>query len=219
MQHCKERLTSAALPSRMHCVSKLPESSSGKLQRSRLKELLCEHRVDTPPSGAAVAVTSARPGMGTASGVAPADALGASGSLSEPEVLPAVAPVEPQSDSLTAEAAVAGLARPGLEPASEAGVMRAFQASLGAHARGLEPVTDFWAAGGDSRAAMQVPLDPTAPASFRLDTIMPELAKDNVCPGCARNAASIITPVSGQRPLCQFHLTVTCLSPEGVQCL
>ncbi len=38
----------------------------------------------------------------------------------------------------------------------EAAAMRAFAAALGQRPRGLEPVTDFWSAGGDSLAAAQV---------------------------------------------------------------
>lgn len=38
----------------------------------------------------------------------------------------------------------------------EAAAMRAFGAALGQGPRGLEPVTDFWIAGGDSLAAAQV---------------------------------------------------------------
>ena len=34
--------------------------------------------------------------------------------------------------------------------------MQAFQAALGGRVQGLEPTSDFWAAGGDSIAAMQV---------------------------------------------------------------
>ena len=52
--------------------------------------------------------------------------------------------------------APADLRRQILSPASEADVMRAFLAALGGQAAGFEPVSDFWACGGDSRAAMQV---------------------------------------------------------------
>ena len=38
----------------------------------------------------------------------------------------------------------------------EAAAARAFAAALGQGPRGLEPVTDFWSAGGDSLAAAQV---------------------------------------------------------------
>ena len=52
--------------------------------------------------------------------------------------------------------APADLRRQSLSPASESDVMRAFLAALGGQAAGFEPVSDFWACGGDSRAAMQV---------------------------------------------------------------
>ena len=156
LQHCRDRLVSAAVPSRMHCVPELPVSSAGKLQRSRLRALLTVYPDCSSRAEAAAAGASTQHGLQPGSSVGPADALGRSRALTNLELLPAASAVGPQSGSLDSEAAVAGLAWTRQVSASEAGVMRAFQASLGAHARGLEPVTNFWAAGGDSRAAMQV---------------------------------------------------------------
>lgn len=64
--------------------------------------------------------------------------------------------------ALAASAALQGYK---FDPTSEADVMRAFQAALGGLSRSLEPVTSFWAAAGDSRAAMQVRLAPHSASS------------------------------------------------------
>lgn len=169
--HCRERLISAAVPSRVHRVPQLPRSSAGKLQRSRLRDLLPDRHRPASPAEAAIAGSSAGHSLQPAHEVAPEDALPENGISTEPEELPAAAATGRQGSSLTSEIAVTGLGRTELkEAASEAGVMRAFQAALGLHARALEPVTDFWAAGGDSRAAMQVHhLTPTTSTSVNLD--------------------------------------------------
>ena len=49
----------------------------------------------------------------------------------------------------------------------EAAAMRAFSAALDLPSRALEPGTDFWSAGGDSLAAVQV----TPPALFSFDIL------------------------------------------------
>ena len=169
MQHCRERLISAAVPSCMHCVPQLPRSSAGKLQRSCLRELLLHCQRPHSPTEAATAGSGAGHSLQPASKMAPGHGVEWSSVPAEAEMLPAAAATWRQGSSLALEAAVTGQLRPAHKPMSEAGVMRAFQAALGLAARGLEAVTDFWAAGGDSRAAMQVHLTPTTSKSARLD--------------------------------------------------
>ena len=160
-QHCREHLVAVAVPSRVHCVPQLPRSSAGKLQRSRLKDLLPTPQRPSLHAEAAAAGANLGYSLQPAPRIAPANVPGVSITLLGSEaILTAGRAGRPQSSSLASEAALTGLSGPGSEPVSEASVMQAFQAALGGAFHGLEPVTDFWAAGGDSRAAMQVQMMP-----------------------------------------------------------
>ena len=157
-QWCRERLPRASVPSTVAVVEQLPRSTAGKLQRSRLAELARGLRSSaraSPTSEAAgadeepgsdCAPASRDQGMAAGSAKAGSKLVLESASQSSMQQFPA-------GEAGVASKVVGG--KHSLNPTSEADVVRAFQSALGGSGRGFEPNTDFWAAGGDSTAAIQ----------------------------------------------------------------
>ena len=157
-QWCRDRLPLASVPSTVVLVTQLPRSSAGKLQRSRLKELAPSLR----GSAQASPITDAAGAEGERSSE-PAPASRGRGTVAGSTKAGNESVLESASRSSMHQSPAGGAGGPftgvggkhSLSATSEADVVRAFQSALGGSGRGFEPNTDFWAAGGDSIAAMQ----------------------------------------------------------------
>ena len=157
-QWCRDRLPLASVPSTVVLVTQLPRSSAGKLQRSRLKELAPSLRGNAQASP----ITEAAGAEGERSSE-PAPASRGRGTVAGSTKAGNESVSESASRSSMHQSPAGGAGGPftgvggkhSLSATSEADVVRAFQSALGGMGRGFEPNTDFWAAGGDSIAAMQ----------------------------------------------------------------
>ena len=156
-QWCRDRLPLASVPSTVVVVAQLPRSSAGKLQRSRLKELAPGLRSTQTSQITEAAGAEDEPSSNSTPASRDWGAMGDSAKAG-PELMMDTAS---QSSMQRSPARRAGVALTGvggkhsLSATSEADVVRAFRSALGGSGRGFEPNTDFWAAGGDSIAAMQ----------------------------------------------------------------
>ena len=153
-----KRLPLASVPSTVVVVTQLPRSSAGKLQRSRLRELATSLRSSVQASP----LTDAAGAEGERSSE-PAPASRGWGTLAGSAKAGNESVLDSASRSSMQQAPAGGAGRlftgvggkHSLSATSEADVVRAFRSALGGSGRGFEPNTDFWAAGGDSIAAMQ----------------------------------------------------------------